>query len=120
MVLKKVIAFALTAAVVCAFAYFGDPNSRYSLLPDCPVREFLGIYCPGCGATRALHALLHLRITEALSQNALFVLMVPAVCAMVVFPDIAKRRYTPHIALLLIAVFAVLRNLEAFEFLAPK
>ena len=36
-----------------------------------------GIYCAGCGATRALYALLHGRVLEAMHDNALFVAALP-------------------------------------------
>lgn len=57
------------------------PPTQTAFYPACPIREFLGIDCPGCGATRALAALLHGRIVEALHFNALFVLLLPAALA---------------------------------------
>jgi hypothetical protein len=57
------------------------PPARATLYPTCPIREFIGIDCPGCGATRALAALLHGHILEALRLNALFVLLLPVAIA---------------------------------------
>jgi hypothetical protein len=57
--------------------------------PACPIHLWLGIECPGCGATRALAALLHGRWMEALRLNALFVLLLP--CALV-FAAVSYRR----------------------------
>ena len=45
--------------------------------PACPIHLWFGIECPGCGATRALAALLHGRWMEAVRLNALFVLLLP-------------------------------------------
>jgi len=44
---------------------------RYDILPSipCGVHEFLKVYCPGCGGTRALFALLHGQILESLICN---------------------------------------------------
>jgi hypothetical protein len=53
------------------------PPGRYGFYPVCPVREFLHIECPGCGATRALAALLRGRWAEAVRWNALFVMLLP-------------------------------------------
>jgi hypothetical protein len=47
------------------------------LYPKCPIHEYLRIDCPGCGATRALAALLHGHLLDAVRLNALFVLLLP-------------------------------------------
>jgi hypothetical protein len=61
---------------VSAFLYTVDPN-RSAVYPQCLRYNATGIYCAGCGATRALHALLHGRGIEALHDNALFVAALP-------------------------------------------
>ena len=38
----------------------------------CPIYKIFGIYCPGCGATRAVGELFKLNPVAALHQNALF------------------------------------------------
>jgi hypothetical protein len=57
------------------------PPTRFGFYPACPIHELLGIQCPGCGATRALAALLRGHLVEALRLNALFVLLLPATLA---------------------------------------
>lgn len=57
------------------------PPEQYHFYPQCPIFRYLHVYCPGCGATRALAALLHLRISEALHYNALVVVLVPVLLA---------------------------------------
>ncbi len=39
--------------------------------PVCPMYAILGIPCPGCGMTRATHALLEGRVAESLYYNPL-------------------------------------------------
>lgn len=68
------------AALLCA-ALVLYPPALTSLYPACPIHEAFGLDCPGCGATRALAALLRGRILEALRLNALFVLLLPAALA---------------------------------------
>ena len=46
----------LTTAAVILFVF--DPT-RVGFLPPCPLHEFTGLWCPGCGSTRALHQLVH-------------------------------------------------------------
>lgn len=68
--------FMLVVAVLMT-VYFFAPGT-YSFYPKCPVMAWLHVECPGCGSTRALHALLHGRWAEAVAWNALF----PAVFTM--------------------------------------
>jgi hypothetical protein len=52
------------------------PPAQYPFYPSCPFFACTGLLCPGCGATRALAALLHGHLHEALQWNALFVLVI--------------------------------------------
>lgn len=69
------------ASLVGAAILYWFPPERYHFYPQCPIFQYLHVYCPGCGATRALAALLHARIAEALHYNALVVLLVPVLLA---------------------------------------
>lgn len=57
------------------------PPEKFSFYPRCPVFSFLHLYCPGCGATRALAALTHGNLAEALRYNAFFVILLPVLLA---------------------------------------
>lgn len=61
-----------------AFLFAVDP-SHHAVYPQCLLYNATGIYCAGCGATRALYALLHGRVLVALHDNALFVAALPLV-----------------------------------------
>ena len=50
--------------------YHKDPGEP-SILPKCAFLSSTGHPCPGCGGTRAMHALLHLRVGEAARFNPL-------------------------------------------------
>ena len=56
---------------------FFIPDSFFSHSPMlCLHRKILGLDCPGCGLTRALHSLLHLRFITAFHFNfAVFMLL---------------------------------------------
>ena len=63
-----------------AFLYAIDPN-RHAVYPQCLFYRTTGLYCAGCGATRALYALLHGQFLRAVHDNALFVAGLPFLLA---------------------------------------
>jgi hypothetical protein len=54
-------------------------------LPPCAFHKLTGWYCPGCGMTRAAHALLHGRCAEAFGYNPLVVPLLPIIAAYIVW-----------------------------------
>ncbi|HRI11492.1 MAG TPA: DUF2752 domain-containing protein [Verrucomicrobiota bacterium] len=52
--------------------------------PRCWLHQMTGLQCPGCGATRALHALLNGHWEQAFHYNALLVMALPVVVWMAV------------------------------------
>lgn len=116
------IAFAVIAAW-CVLLYFFDPETQDSFL-SCPFEAITGLLCPGCGAQRSLHDLLHLRIGEAFSHNAALVLAVPALLGQWAWKGWTKRdpasdnRVVWAWACALVA-WGVARNLPGLEALAP-
>jgi len=66
-------------AAGCAVLFFLDPTSCH-LYPPCLFHVVTGLYCPGCGSTRALHQLLHGNLVAAFRFNPLMVAALPLVC----------------------------------------
>lgn len=64
----------LTLAVAVLWRY--EPAGQF-FYPRCAFHELTGWKCPGCGGTRAAHALLHGNFAEAWQQNPLAVLLTP-------------------------------------------
>ena len=122
------IVLTVTAAGIAAVVYFFNP-SAYGIYPVCQFHRLTGLNCPGCGATRALYALLHGDPATALRDNALLVLGLAGMGlrgAWFALNWLRGRRngnFFPACYLLpllvVIALFGVLRNLPAFAFLSP-
>ena len=101
---------------------------KYVMLPECNFYNWTGLFCPGCGATRAAIALMNGDILLSLRQNALIVVLLLIMAAMyielllkVVFE---KRFKSPvfnlkflGIFLILFAVYSIVRNF--IPFIAP-
>jgi hypothetical protein len=105
-----------------------DPNTH--ALPPCPFHALTGLYCPGCGSTRALHALLHADFAQAMAMNPLLVLALPVLAAMALnaagwmprgSEPLWRLLAKPKPWLWLLVGYAVLRNLPwmPFAWLAP-
>ena len=111
-----------------AILFFFDPTKNH-FYPVCQFHLLTGLYCPGCGATRASYQLLHGNILAALHDNALYVIALGALATRGVwflnrrFRHYPVRFFIPPVALWIFLpvalVFVVLRNLQAFSFLAP-
>lgn len=119
----KVTCILASVVTLLAAVYLIDPMTT-CLLPACMFHKLTGLYCPGCGSTRALHNLLHGRVTTALRFNALVVLGL-AWLAMFGFTQrgrglLYKSWFGWSLAIAVVA-FGVVRNLPSYPFtlLAP-
>lgn len=113
-----------------AVLFFFNPSiNQYHFYPVCLFHQVTGLYCPGCGATRSLYALLHGNVAAALHDNALIIVTL-AIClgwlARLTFKKIRGEAIAFHLPpkflytfLVVAIVFGVLRNLPAFHSLSP-
>ena len=64
----------LAAILVLLFPYYRvGANAIFSFFPSCVLHDLLHVYCPLCGGTRAVAALLRLDLAEAMKDNFLVV-----------------------------------------------
>lgn len=76
---KKNIHFSIYFIILIAVGliyYFYHP-AHYQLFPKCIFKSLTGLSCPGCGAQRATHELLHLNFKSAFAYNPLLVVSLP-------------------------------------------
>lgn len=108
--------------------YFFNP-STHAFYPECQFHRLTGLNCPGCGMTRAVYALLHGQVLQALRDNALLVgggFLLGLRAGWFAWNRFRGRKngeFFPakYLWLLLpvMVIFTVLRNLPAFWFLSP-
>lgn len=119
---------AFAGIAVIAVLFFFDP-AKNNFYPVCTFHKLTGLNCPGCGATRALYALLHGNFPLALKDNALFILSLAGLAsrgawfAAIHFLRKPAGSFLPPAILwgflVVVLVFTVVRNLPRFLFLSP-
>jgi Protein of unknown function (DUF2752) len=101
---------AITGLLAALAVIYRFPPTEYSFYPRCPIYLVTHWLCPGCGSTRALHALLHLDLPGALHYNALFTLLFPRTMRYDQFPNLAIPRSATACLIATVVLFTVVRN----------
>ena len=121
---RWLMAVAVVVVVVGALIWRFEPRGQF-FFPRCWLHENTGLLCPGCGSTRALHALLNGEFRAAWRFNPLAVLGVPLAGAFAIrqvrglwtgrwWPNPLGNRYVIACLLGTVFGFGVLRNVPAF------
>lgn len=85
------VAILILIAGGAALYFLVDPaSSRW--MPKCMFRHLTGLECPGCGAQRMWHALLHGDFAAAWEANA-FLLIVTPLLALMLFSAMTRRQF---------------------------
>ena len=109
-----------TAACVILLAV--PPGSAHAKwLPRCMFHQLTGLYCPGCGATRALSAMLHGDLKSSLHNNLLLFPLLALIAVLIVKPEISLKRPVAIAIVAVVLLFTILRNIPVapFTYLAP-
>lgn len=113
------------ALLVCGAGLFVlfwfDPAAKDSPYPPCLFRLCTGWLCPGCGSARALHALLHGHVLQALRFNAVAVVVAPLTGALFLRSIRTGKPMMPvtlspgfvYLIGLALVMFGVVRNVAA-------
>ena len=120
----------LLAAVAGLSLFCFDPR-QYHFYPVCFFHQTTGLLCPGCGALRATHQLLHGHLAAAFRLNPVLVLSLPFLLWFGARFGLQNARRQPFslglrpvwlwLVLAAVLVVSVLRNLPgaAFALLHP-
>lgn len=115
------IAFALASLL-----YTFNPADSFLYAP-CLFHALTGLYCPGCGSLRAIHQLLHMHFLSAFKLNPLFVLSLPLLGYLLLYPYLFRRKKYPlpnanmpalliWIYLGIVITFWIIRNIPLYPF----
>lgn len=109
--------------VLVLFVFVSMVLQRLDVIPNMPclVHDWFRIYCPGCGGTRAIFALLKGHIVESLCSNpaillgALLVIYYEVGVLLTLIRRNGKRYYSTSVVpivlfVIIVMVFAVVRN----------
>ena len=96
----------------------------------CPIKLVTGKYCPGCGISRMLLAMLTLDFEAAYHANRLLFFLLPVILLYGLIKGIHyirtgenKQSIPEQLVILLVCLvtiaFCIMRNMDQFSFLAP-
>ena len=122
----------LGLTLACVMLYQKGPGGL-GWLPGCTFRKWTGLYCPGCGMTRAAYASLHGNFPLAFRMNPVGMVLFPIAMAGLALEligwvrnrkDGPRLRVGPRVAWVIaygMIAFWVLRNIPCwpFTYLAP-
>ena len=117
--LGVLLALGMAACVVLLVAPPGSPHAKW--LPKCMFHQLTGLYCPGCGATRALSAMLRGDIRSSMHNNLLLFPLLALIAVLIVKPEISLKRPVAVAIFAVVLLFTILRNIPfaPFTYLAP-
>ena len=121
---KKITITIIFLILLITYLYLGNKLNVYI---NCPIKEITGLYCPGCGITRMLQAILQLNFYQAFRYNPLLFISLPFFIFFTIEGIITKKdplynKIPNKILITIIIIFiiyGILRNLPLFDFLAP-
>ena len=111
----------LLAAGIALFPLYGRLAPKlFAGRGGCFLHDWLSVYCPLCGGTRAVSALLRLDIAQAFRLNAFVVLLIALAIGLDIWAFVRLRRgrerllplpnWSWIVVLVLAILFAILRN----------
>ncbi len=124
-----VAAAAFIAVAALLYLYFTGEGEGAGI--PCMFHQITGLYCSGCGASRALRSILHFDFYQALRYNAVFTVFIPFIgiyfcalsCSYIRYGKDGISEKIPmkllYGVIVIALIYGILRNIPVFAFLAP-
>lgn len=123
--MKKIIEFVFVSFIIIMIPILSMNNMGI----PCMFNKITGLYCPGCGITRAVIALMKLDIKTALDYNFCFVIFAPFMILFGCYEyykekkdvnyDTNKFNKVWYFFVIVFLSFGILRNIPIFSYFAP-
>lgn len=123
----KLITLTIPILIIIFYLMKNSILSFMTILPTCPFYRTYHIYCPACGNTRSITALLHGNLLIALRYNIVpTLLLVFGICAYIEFATFSfhypirilpRNRYFYILCFVIVILYIIFRN--AIPFLTP-
>lgn len=117
--------------IIIALIIYYALSQILSFYIPCPIHYLTGYYCPGCGVTRMFTSIIKLDFYQAFHYNMLIFLLIPFFATYFIFQLSAYLKKKKNVMngksfnkmwitlVVVFLVFGILRNTNAFSFLAP-
>jgi hypothetical protein len=118
---KKVLFFGLLLLALIAYFFV----YKYTgLAIQCPIHFVTGLYCPGCGLTRMLFAIIKLDFYQAFRFNPLvFILLVIYIIYFIIKyifkANIKIPNRVSYSLIVVLIIYGIIRNIPLFSYLQP-
>lgn len=127
--IRNVISISFILLIILISYYY--LNHQYNIGIPCIFYKITGYYCPGCGITRCIFAILEGNIYEAFKYNQLVFILIPFLSIYFIYNiyiyifnkenNLFKKipNYIYIILLIITISYGILRNIGYFSYLRP-
>lgn len=128
---RTIIVVVLFVLSIISLILYKKINNIYHIGIPCIFHKITGLYCPGCGMTRAIFSLIDLDIKQAIKNNILIIIVVPFLIIYIInfayiwINDLKKDpskifpKWFWYTELIITIIFGIIRNLKYFRWLTP-